>query len=127
LPIATFLFFSTLAYPYLAFKSYYGGLKVYKGLDGLAWFKKKYPQDYVLMEYLRKNETKQVNIVEAVGESYTEFARVSAFSGMPTILGWRVHEWLWRASWDEPAKRTGEVEKIYLEPTSAEARGYLDQ
>jgi len=127
LPIATFLFFSTLAYPYLAFKSYYGGLKVYKGLDGLAWFKKKYPQDYVLMEYLRKNEAKQVNIVEAVGESYTEFARVSAFSGMPTILGWRVHEWLWRASWDEPAKRTGEVEKIYLEPTSAEARGYLDQ
>jgi uncharacterized membrane protein len=127
LPITVFLFFSTFAYPYLAFSSYYGGFKNYKGLNGLAWFMNKYPEDYVLMEYLRKNEAKQVNIVEAVGESYTEFARVSAFSGMPTILGWRVHEWLWRASWDEPAKRTGEVETIYTQPTSPEARNYLKQ
>lgn len=125
LPIGFFLFFSTLAYPYLAYRSYYNGLKTYQGLDGLAWFRDKYPDDFLLLEFLKKNEKKQVNIVEAVGESYTEFARISAFSGMSTILGWRVHEWLWRAGWDEPSRRTSEVEKIYNEPTSDEAKEIL--
>lgn len=124
-PIGFFLFFSTLVYPYLAYKSYYNGLKNYQGLNGLAWFARKYPEDFVLMNYLKQNEKKQINIVEAVGESYTEFARISAFSGMSTVLGWRVHEWLWRASWDEPGKRSSEVEKIYLSPRSTEADSYL--
>lgn len=125
LPIALFLFFSTLAYPYLAYKNYYGNFKNYQGLNGLAWFERKYPDDFVLLNYLKNKESEQVNIVEAVGESYTEFARISAFSGLPTILGWRVHEWLWRAGWDGPAKRTGIVEKIYNYPTSSEAKSYL--
>ncbi len=127
LPIGFFLFISTLMYPYLAYRSYYNGLKNYQGLDGLAWFARKYPEDFVLMNYLKRNELVQVNIVEAVGESYTEFARVSAFSGMPTILGWRVHEWLWRAGWDQPAMRSGQVEKIYNNPTSLEAASYLKE
>lgn len=127
LPIGFFLFFSTLVYPYSAYRSYYGGLRNYQGLDGLAWFDRKYPEDFILLNYLKDNEKKQINIVEAVGESYTEYARISAFSGMPTILGWRVHEWLWRAGWNQPSIRTGEVEKIYLEPESVEAQSYLDK
>ncbi len=126
-PISFFLFFSTIVYPYSAYRNYYGGLRNYQGLDGLTWFARKYPEDFVLMNYLKKNEKSQVNIVEAVGESYSEFARISAFSGMPTILGWRVHEWLWRAGWDKPAQRTGEVEKIYTDPTSVAAGSYLSK
>lgn len=127
LPIGFFLFFSTIVYPYLAYMNYYGGLKRYQGLDGLAWFARKYPEDFLIMNYLKKIEEKQVNIVEAVGESYSEFARISAFSGTSTILGWRVHEWLWRAGWDQPARRTGEVEKIYTAPKSPEAQSYLSK
>lgn len=127
LPIGLFLFFSTLAYPYSAYRNYYGGLKNYQGLNGLAWFARKYPEDFKLLNYLKQNEKQQVNIVEAVGESYSEYARISAFSGMPTILGWRVHEWLWRAGWDKPSIRTQEVEKIYLEPESVSAKSYLEK
>jgi uncharacterized membrane protein len=127
LPISIFLFFSTLVYPYSAYRNYYGGFRNYQGLDGLAWFKRKYPDDFVLLSYLKQQEKKQVNIVEAVGESYTEYARISAFSGMPTILGWRVHEWLWRAGWDYPALRTSEVETIYLKPTSDQTQALLAQ
>jgi uncharacterized membrane protein len=32
---------------------------------------------------------------------------------MPTIVGWPVHEWLWRGSYDEPGKRDGEVKLAY--------------
>jgi hypothetical protein len=35
-------------------------------------------------------------IVEAVGESYTYAARMSANTGVPALLGWPMHEWLWR-------------------------------
>lgn len=125
LPLTAFLFFSSVAYPYLAYRNYYGAWKNYQGLDGLAWLNRKHPADLAIINYLKANESQQVNILEAVGESYTEFARVSAFSGMPTILGWRVHEWLWRAGWDGPARRTAEVEKIYTNPTHPESGYYL--
>ncbi len=127
LPIGVFLFFSTLAYPYLAYRSYYGGFRNYQGLNGSSWLERKSPGDLAIINYLKENEPKQVNIVEAVGESYSEFARISAFSGMPTILGWRVHEWLWRAGWNGPGQRTSEVEKIYLQPTHSEIAYYLER
>jgi len=95
------------------------------GLDGLAWLKKKHPSDYAAIEWLNDNIKGRPNIVEAVGESYTEFARVSAFTGLPTVLGWRVHEWLWRGSFDIPSQRTDEVKAIYEQPDSDLAKQTL--
>ncbi|MEK9171567.1 MAG: hypothetical protein AAB823_02525, partial [Patescibacteria group bacterium] len=63
----------------------------------------------------------------AVGESYTDFARMSAFSGFPTVLGWRVHEWLWRGGFDTPAQRTEEVRKMYESPFDPESIKLLKQ
>ena len=125
LPVSFFLFFSTLAYPFLAYRSYYGALKNYQGLNGLAWLGRKSPSSLDMINYLKQNEDQQVNILEAVGESYTEFARISAFSGMSTVLGWRVHEWLWRGGWDIPGQRTGEVKEIYTNPNSDLSQSYL--
>jgi len=99
-------------YPYFAIKSYYG-LKDYQGLNGIKYLNRLYLDDYLGILWLKNHIQDQSVIVEAVGESYTDFARVSANTGLPTILGWRVHEWLWRGSFDEPAKRTEEVKTIY--------------
>lgn len=105
---------SVLIYPKFAINSYYNGLKIYKGLDGVDfWFPQRYPNDYEAIVWLRKNIAGQPVILEAVGESYTDFSRVSTHTGLPTVLGWRVHEWLWRGSFDEPGKRTADVETIY--------------
>jgi len=35
-------------------------------------------------------------ICEAFGPSYTDFNIVSAYTGLPTVIGWQTHEWLWR-------------------------------
>lgn len=35
-------------------------------------------------------------ICEAFGPSYTDFNIVSSYTGLPTIIGWQTHEWLWR-------------------------------
>jgi len=114
-----------LIYPRQAVKSYYG-LTDYRGLNGVAYLQKKSPGDYGAISWLNKISGQPV-IVEAVGESYTEYARISANTGLPTVLGWRVHEWLWRGSFDEPGKRTEEVRQIYESPSFEETKNILDE
>lgn len=105
-----------------AIKGYYGDLKTSRGLNGLQWFQTSYPDDYSAFLWMKKNVVGQPVILEAVGESYTDFARISTFTGFPTVLGWRVHEWLWRGSFDEAGKRTEEVRVMYEDPESREAQ-----
>ncbi len=120
------LLFFVFTYPYLAIKDFYG-LKNYQGLQGDNYLAKHYPQDLKLIEFLNQTQSEKRTIVEAVGESYTDYGRVSAFTGLPTILGWRVHEWLWRGSFDEPAKRTTQVENIYQSHSLEETKKLLNQ
>jgi uncharacterized membrane protein len=102
-----------MLYPFWSLPQPYNSLRSYKGLDGAAFLKNLYPDDYQAIQWLNNNLSGQPVILEAVGESYTDFARVSAFTGLPTVLGWPVHEWYWRGSWDLPGKRTTEVQEIY--------------
>jgi uncharacterized membrane protein len=110
-----------LTYPFLATKSYYevgqklpnGNYKTPVGLDGTLYLKKLYPSDYEAINWINKNINGQPVILEAQGDSYTDFARVSSNTGLPTVLGWTVHEWLWRGSYDVPSPRIEEIKTIY--------------
>jgi uncharacterized membrane protein len=82
-------------------------------LDGTMYLSTLYPDDYKGLAYLSKNVTGQPVILEAQGDSYTDFARVSSSTGLPTVLGWLVHEWLWRGTYDVPAPRIEEVKAMY--------------
>jgi YYY domain-containing protein len=61
-------------------------------LDGMAWMT---PGDRALVRTLREQPHGTV-MVEAVGDAYTEYARLSSASGVPTYLGWANHESVWR-------------------------------
>lgn len=100
-------------YPFQATYSYYGNLIKYKGIDGTAYLKESYPDDYEGIEFLKKNIVGQPVILEAQGDSYTDYARVSSNTGLPTVLGWTVHEWLWRGSYDVPAPRISDIQTLY--------------
>lgn len=110
------IFIPVFTYPYFAIKSYYGDLKNYSGIDGLAYLKIRFPQDYNAINWINKNIKGRPLIVEAQGDSYTDYGRVSANTGLPTILGWTVHEWLWRGTYDIPAPRIQEITNIYESP-----------
>ncbi|MBI3954791.1 hypothetical protein HY333_01980 [Candidatus Collierbacteria bacterium] len=124
--LTLFLAGGLMIYPLTAFDSYYAGFKQYKGLDGLAWFRERKPEEAEIAAYLDKNKDGQ-NMVEAVGDSYTEFNAISAFSGVPTILGWRVHEWLWRGGYEIVAEREAVVGEIYEGEDSENARVLMEK
>ncbi len=118
--------FLVCIYPYFSVRSYFGNLQEYKGLYGLTWLAREYPDDYAGVMWL-KSQIPQGSpstalgaimpglpvIVEADGDSYTDYARFSAFTGLPTIIGWPVHEWLWRGSYDVVSPRREDVHVIY--------------
>ncbi|NUM47040.1 MAG: hypothetical protein HUU38_20260 [Anaerolineales bacterium] len=52
-------------------------------------------------------------LVEAVGGSYSGYARMSGHSGLPALLGWPGHEAQWRGGYEEQGTRQGDVETIY--------------
>jgi uncharacterized membrane protein len=110
-----------LLYPYFGYRDRFVSFKNFQGLNGLGWMAKQYPNDYAAIQWLIQNVKGQPVILEAVGTSYSTFARVSAFTGLPTVLGWPVHEWLWRGSNDVAGPREEEVKKMYEAPLSEEA------
>jgi uncharacterized membrane protein len=55
----------------------------------------------------------QPTILEAQGDSYTDYERISSNTGLPTVFGWTVHEWLWRGTYDIVPPRIADVENLY--------------
>ncbi len=107
----------------LAYKHYkLIDFKKQRTLDGFYWMKKQNDFSYKAISFLNENITGQVNILEAYGESYSKNCNISAFTGLPTIVGWKVHEWLWRGGLDEVLKREKEVKTIYEYPDSRYAK-----
>lgn len=107
------LFIFVFIYPFYAIPSYYGSLKKPISLDGSFWLYQYYPEDKEIIDWLNKNIKNQLIILEAQGDSYTDYERISAMTGLPTVAGWWVHEWLWRGSADFIGKRIPEVVNIY--------------
>ncbi len=111
--ITTALVYLVMTYPVLAVKAYYGDFKHYQGLDGTIYLKDLYPSDYAAITWLNKHVQGQPVILEAQGDSYTDTGRVSVNTGLPTVLGWTVHEWLWRGSYSIPSPRIEEIKNLY--------------
>ncbi len=118
-------FSAHMIYPYFSIKSYYNNLREYQGIWGLKFLNQKYPGDYQIVLWLNKHVLGQPVILEAVGDSYTLYNHTSALTGLPTIQGWLVHEWLWRGGYDQPGARAEEVKQIYQGESDQQARNLL--
>ncbi len=87
-------------------------------LDGLAWLSVSHPDDLAAVTWLRTQDG-NLTIVEAEGGDYGYYSRVSAFTGIPALLGWPFHESMWRNNtplgWY--AQRTTVIRTIYEDPS----------
>jgi YYY domain-containing protein len=86
-------------------------------LNGLAAMQNFNFDEYAAIQWLRENVAGTPAILEAVGGQYSEYGRVSASTGLPTLLGWAGHEYQWRgSSTQEPAVREPAVRDIFTAP-----------
>lgn len=111
--IHTSLFLLVAIYPYFAITSYYGKLEKTPNLDGSSWIKDQYSEYKEIIDYFNTKVTGRPTILEAQGDSYTDFNVVSSYTGLPTVAGWWVHEWLWRGNADVVGKRIPDVQTLY--------------
>ncbi|MEA3345465.1 MAG: DUF2298 domain-containing protein [Chloroflexota bacterium] len=102
-----------LIYPLTAFYSKAGGFRGQPTLDGTAYLDRSHPDDYAAIQWLNAHVSGAPVILEANGGSYTYAARVSAHTGLPTLLGWGGHELQWRGSYEEPGRREPDIRALY--------------
>jgi YYY domain-containing protein len=92
---------TTLTYTPLSVWDWTDGLADRSGLDGRAYLSHSAPEDLAIINWIDEHAHPGDIIVEAPGNSYQNLNgaptnRVSAFTGVPTLLGWFGHESQWR-------------------------------
>ncbi len=111
-----------LCFPDRAVMGYYNLQNPYNTLDGLAFLRERgHAGDYGAVQWLSEHVRGPVPVLEADGDSYTLYGRISMATGLPTVLGWYVHEWLWHNNSELSAKRREQVATLYNAPGSPEA------
>jgi uncharacterized membrane protein len=120
----------TVASVYYPAAAVYGQSSGFAGrgtLDGLAYVANSSPAELGGIRWLQDNYRPGDVIVEAVGDDYSEYGRVSASTGIPTVLGWTFHEEQWRGSREPFAGRQEAVQRFYQTDSIQEAREILDR
>ncbi|NLV25776.1 MAG: hypothetical protein GXY48_01185 [Methanomicrobiales archaeon] len=86
-------------------------------LDGMAWLSSSHPSDAEAIAFLRTLPGDHI-LVEATGDDYQYSSRVSSFTGIPTVIGWQFHEYMWRGNNPEGwySKRDADVRTMYEDP-----------
>ena len=111
-----FLLILTAGFGINACKSRFGDvtdLSRFKGIDASIFVSRSFESDYEAICWLNENVAGQPVVLEANGDSYTGYERVSVATGLPTVLGWYVHQWLWRGDTDAIQKRADDIKDIY--------------
>ena len=100
-------------------------------LDAHGPLVRRNPGDAAVIDWLLKNAPQGSVVMEASGDPYSEYARISSHTGIPTVLGWANHEGLWRASMtsEEPevAERLARIKLFYTTPDPRVAQAVLQK
>ena len=137
---------ASVVYPVLATSARTVNLTLPRSLDGIAYMAKDSPTafadctqvgggsnsgDDAAIRWLTHIDGSPV-IVEAPGSEYSHCSRISAFTGLPTVIGWSGHEVQWRVNWlAQPGheatlnERLDAVNQIYTNPDQSTVMGLL--
>jgi len=117
-----------LAYPVFALPNKTENFKAnnpeQRTLDGAAYLANSMPDDHQAFQFLQNLEPGVV--AEAVGGQYTEYARISTFTGMPTVLGWPGHEGQWRDGALQ-GSRKDDIAELYSTPDWVTTQAIIDR
>ncbi len=115
-----------LVYPYFAVLSRTNQLQPATWtLNGANFVQQYDPLEWDAIQWLQ--QAPYGVVAEAVGGSYTNFARVSTFSGLPTVLGWPGHESQWRGGEQEKGSREADIAQMYKARTWDQVQAILQK
>lgn len=117
-------FAAILLYPLLSASDYRSiqGPVNWTGLDGMAYIGELAPGELAAMRWIRDNADEDDVLLEALGCSYQvnsglPTSGMSAFTGVPTVLGWPGHERQWHLGdvsvLQEQQRRAGLFDELY--------------
>ena len=128
--IGLFFFVWTCGYFGNSVHSWFGEVwkpSQYKGLNATAFLETDFPEDVNGIRWLKENISDAPVVLEANGDSYSEYERVSAMTGLPTIMGWYVHEWLWRGNLSDLNAKIEEIQEIYTSTDEIRVKELLEE
>jgi YYY domain-containing protein len=143
------LLVASVVYPVLATAARTVNLTLPRSLDGVAYMASDSPTafadctkvgggsnsgDDAAIRWLNAHVDGSAVIVEAPGAEYSHCSRISAFTGLPTVMGWSGHEAQWRVNWlAQPGheatlnERLEAVNQIYTNPDQSAVMGLLQR
>ncbi len=125
-----FVLLLTAGYTVKSVESWFGNVldpSLRVSSDASVFVDESFHDDYGAISWLNKNVTGQPVVLEAPGDSYTGYERVSVATGLPTVLGWYVHEWLWRNDVAALNERRADIETIYTSDDAAEVKRLIEK
>ena len=128
--IGLFFFVWTCGYFGNSIHSWFGEVwkpSQYKGLNATVFLETDFPEDVNGIRWLKENISDAPVVLEANGDSYSEYERVSAMTGLPTIMGWYVHEWLWRGNLSDLNAKIEEIQEIYTSTDATRVKELLEE
>ena len=128
--VCTFLLLLTLGYLPQSIKDWFGNIfdpSLRTGTDASVFVDESFHTDFAAITWLNNEVKGRPVCLEAPGDSYSTRERVSVATGLPTVAGWYVHEWLWRGDPDAISERNKDIEAIYTSGDEELVRSLIDK
>lgn len=128
--VALFLSIVTITYIGHSVKAWFGNVFQYdkrESLDAAAFVDEKFSDDAPMIAWLNENVKGQAVVLEANGDSYSDYERVSVLTGLQTVSGWYVHEWLWRGDTTTITQRNDDINTIYTSSDVSLVNALIEQ
>jgi YYY domain-containing protein len=118
---------AALVYPVISTANRTEGLTKDRTLDGLAYVRTNQPGEYEAIRWFNHNVDGSPVILEAPGDDWGDNSRISWRTGLPTLRGWPVHEFIWRGTWEPQEGREEAINAIYIGDDREEIMELLDR
>ncbi|MSP14359.1 MAG: hypothetical protein EXR62_15580 [Chloroflexi bacterium] len=118
-----------LVYPVAAGISKANSFNGQPTLDGMVWLQNIRPDMYAVIHWFNEHISGAPVMVEVPGPQYSGELHnyISAYTGIPTLLGWGGHENQWRGNYDEPGRREPQIQQLYQSMDLTAIQKIIDQ
>ena len=86
-------------------------------LDGTAYLSETFNSDWDISRWLNQNYRGTEAVLEATGDAYQDYSRISMNTGLPTLLGWEHHTNQRGTSRNDITARRRAITDIYSTPS----------